>query len=335
MPPYKAERTLIGSAVEPNQKSEVVPERIPGYVQGGATPPDPEIAWEEERPIGANREMHDQVEGQRSFEGGSLTIHPYDGWALAWVLGSEETNTDTPAAGVDEHVLTAKQDGPPVTTTMEWTYLGASNQDDMVRCYVGCFPDSGEISQDNEGIMELSVEHQALGITDDSPRTTFEDVRPLPDRDPWKFSDADSDFSMFGTSFAELQDFSLQFTNGSEPQYYSESEEAPEPYEATYGLMEYQLDATVNATDPALFNELVGPSEGGFSASMSFTKQHSTDEQLLLEATGCRMESAPHDLPESGPTEVDVSVIPNSVTVTVYDAETGGNDYLTEGTAPS
>lgn len=338
MPPYKAERTLIGTDIEGSQKTEVVPARIPGFTSGNVTPPDPEHDWQEERPVGGTRELHDQVEGQRSFEGGSMTLHPYDGWPIAWVLGAESVGGGTDVDGdgaVDyyTHTLTANNSDPPVTATMEWTYIGASGQNDFVRRFLGCFPTSGEITQNNEGIMEVSVEHQALGVDPQTPDTTFTDVRPLPDRDAWKFQDAISDLTMFGTSFAEVNDFSLQMQTGSEPQYYVESSEAPEPYEATYGNAEYTLNATINVTDTSLYSELINPTAGGFSANMTFEKQHTQYEQLDIQCDNCRLESAPHDIPESGPVEVDVSIIPGTVTITVQDTESGGTGYLAAGTA--
>jgi hypothetical protein len=325
--PYKAERTLIGVAIEGTQKTEVVPERAPGFTTGNQTPPGLEIDWLEERPAGANRELHDQDEGQRSFEGGDWTLNPYDGWPLAYLFGAEETN----GTGPTTHEITAKQDGPPVTATAEWTYIGATGQDDLVQPYLGVFPTDGEITQDNEGIMEVSISHEALGISSPAPRTTYTDVRPLPDRDPWKFSDVSSDLTLFGQTFARINDFSFEVSNQSEPNWYAESSEAPEPYEATYGMLEYTLDATITIIDSSMFTELASPSTGGFSGSIEFTKQHNTDETLTIDVTGCRMESAPHDIPESGPVEVDVSIIPSSATVTVVDNNSGGTGYLTAG----
>jgi hypothetical protein len=334
MPPYKAERTLLGVAIEGSQKTEVVPERVPGYTTGTVTPPGLEIDWIEERPVGADRELFDPVEGQHSFEGGSVTLYPYDGWPLAFVMGAETVNADTPSVGITEHVLTANNSDNPPTATMEQTFIGATGQDDLVIPYLGVFGTSAEISQDNEGIMEVSLDHQALGVPDDAPRTSFTDVRPLPSRDPWKFSDVDSDLSLFSTSFAEVQDFSLSIDTGSEPQYYAESSEAPEPYEATYGMADYTLDVTISVTDNSLYNELVGPTTDGFTSNLSFSKQHSTDDSLDINATECRMESGTPEIPEEGPATVDVSIIPGSLTITVQDSQSAGTGYLSAGSTP-
>lgn len=338
-PPFKAERTLLGVAIEGDQKTEVVPERFPGFTSGSVSATDPEIDWQELRAVGGDREAINEAEGQYQFSGGSWTLNPYDGWPIAFVLGAESVAADTPNTGLTQHTLTAKQDGPPVTATAEYVYLsGDSAQSDFVRPYLGVFATSGEISQNNEGLMEVSVENEALGMPDEiyssGARTTYTtDTSWLPTgRKPWKFQDADSQLTLFGTSFARVQDFTLQTETGSEASWYVEGTHGPEPYEATYGNAEHSLDATITVSDASLFNELVSQGASGFDATISFAKQFTPEETLDINCSGCRIESAPHDIPEDGTIDVDVTMSVRNLEVVVVDSQTAGTGYLSAGT---
>lgn len=336
--PFKAERTLLGVAMEPNQKEEVVPERLPGYTDGNVTATTPDVSLQEMRVVGGNREMYDQIEGQYDFSGGSWTLNPWDGWPIAFVLGNENIMEDTPEVGLTTHELTAKQTGMPPTATAEYVFIGADGQDDMVMPYLGVFATQGSLSQDNEGLLEFSVDNEALGVPSDvrdtGARTDGVTTGSwLPDdRDPWKFDGAKSNLSLFGTSFARMTDFTLDINNGSESQWYTQDDAAHEPYEATYGNVEYSLDVEINISDPSLYNELVTASDTGFEANIEFAKQFTPDETLLIECMGAKFENAPHDIPESGAVGVSASMVPESVKITVVDTYTNGEPYLGDGT---
>ena len=93
--PYKSERTDIFVGIESEQKSEAEVTRYPGFLTGSQQVADPEIEWIEERVVGGDREVFQHVEGPRSFDGGNWTVVPFDGWPIAWLLGSETVNTST------------------------------------------------------------------------------------------------------------------------------------------------------------------------------------------------------------------------------------------------
>lgn len=333
-PVYKAERTLVGVAIENTQKEEVIPERFPGYTDGDVSAPGPEIEQIDQRVVGGNRNVFRYEEGQYEYSNASWTLNPYDGWPLAWLMGSESYDDTN-----DEHTITAKQDGPPPTLTAEYVYIGADGQDDLVMPYVGLFPTSGEISQSNEGLLEVQIDAEALGVPSDvrsgGARDTAEtDASMLPDRQPWKFSGVQSELSLFGSSFARVTDFSLSIETGSEPEWYLQSDRPQEPYEAIYGNTENTLDVTLNVSDGTLFNELVTEGGGDFTGNIVFEKPQATDEtlEIIMGSGDMQIESAPHDIPEDGAIGVDASFVAPSVEIVVTDPNSG-DEYLAAGTA--
>lgn len=331
--PYKSERTDIFVGIEGDQKVEVVPERYPGFLKDGQELSDPEIEWIEERVVGGNRDPYQHVEGVRSFEGGSWTIVPYDGWPVAWVLGAESVTADTPEAGLTEHVITRKQDGPPPTATVEGNFYGAS-QGDFSRGLLGVVPESGTIEVNNDNELQVSTSNIALGLTDD----TMDDTRTptgsisLPDRKPWTFQKVSSDLTMFGTTFARVEDFSLEISNEPTAERYLESSEAPEPYEALYGNGSYSLTVTIAVTDSSIYQELINPTDGGFSTSIQFAK-NGGDETLEISASDCRMTGAPHEIPDDGKVTTGVEITPRTSQVTIVDSQTAGTEYLASATS--
>ena len=332
--PYKSELTQIALAIEGGQKEEVVPTRYPGFLDGSQDMTDPEITWDEGRYVGGNREVYQHTEGQHAFEGGSWTINPYDGFPIAWALGSETVEQDTPEAGLTKHTLGMLHDGPPPTATVEGTFFGRGSQDDLVNGFLGVTPDTTTIQTGSEGKLEVTMDLIALGLTDDTKDGSRAAVNvTLPDRQPWLFSQVDSNLELtFGAgtqSFARVMDFSLEVQNNPAAEHYIEDSEAPEPYEILYGNGGYSLEVELAVTDEAVYQEMRDPTTGGFDTSITFKK--GGNESLEIVAEDCRMENAPHSIPEDGKIEVPVSLIPRKTTITVVDAESGGTGYLEAG----
>lgn len=334
--PYKAELTQVALAIEGEQKEEVEPDRYPGFLDGDQDMTDPEIDWQEGRYVGADREVFQYTEGQHTFDGGSWTLSPYDGFPLAWGLGSETVEEDTPESGLTTHTLEMLNDAAPPTATVEGAFFGRGSQDDLVNGFLGVMPDTATIEQDNEGRLEVTLSLLALGLTPDSQDGNREAVDvTLPDRQPWRFSQVDSNLELaFGAgteTFARVQDFSLEIENDPTAEHYIEESQGNEPYEVLYGNGGYTLDVEIAVTDESIYQEMRDPTSGGFDASITFVKNEV--ETLKIEAKGCRMENAPHTIPEDGKIEVPVSLLPQSTTITVVDSESDGTGYLEAGLA--
>ncbi|UTF55984.1 phage tail tube protein [Natronosalvus rutilus] len=333
--PYKAELTQIALAIEGQQKTEVVPTRYPGFLSGDQDMTDPEIDWQEGRYVGADRDPHDHTEGQHSFDGGSWTIHPYDGFPIAWAMGSETVTVDDPEAGLTTHTIERLHDGAPPTATVEGAFFGRGSQEDLVNGFLGVYPDTATIQQDNEGKLEVTTDLIGLGLTPDTQDGTRSAVDvSLPDRQPWRFSKVDSNLELaFGAgaqSFARVIDFSLEIANNATAEHYIEESEGNEPYELLYGNGGYSLEVEIAVTDNSIYQEMADPTQGGFDTSITFVKD--SNETLEIRSTGCRMEGAPHGVPEEGKIEVPITILPRQTTITVVDSESDGTGYLEAGT---
>jgi hypothetical protein len=181
----------------------------------------------------------------------------------------------------------------------------------------------------NDDELTCSLSYWAMGVaTGSSPSAGVS----VPDIDPWLFSDASSQLSLFGTSFARFQDFTLSIENNlTEGRYIVDDASTPsgdsrDPYEITYGNVDYDLSATVTIEDDALYQELTDPTAGGFTAEMSF--ERSNGDSLTITADGCNFTDAPHGIPgESEKVEVEVSMVPETLTIEVSDSQSSAS-YL-------
>ena len=320
--PYKGEDTQLAVGVESTQGTSVTPTRTLGKVAEEATPPDPEVDWMVTRVIGGTREPFQKHEGQHTYQGGDIPVILQDGAPLAYLLGGESYSSPT-------HTLTTKQDGKPPSQTMEVVYYGRGGGSDFVRTFQGCVPNSGELSMNNDDELTLSMSYWAMGVTVGSSPTSGISV---PDVDPWLFSDASSQLSLFGTSFARFQDFALSIENNLEEGRYivddasTPSGDAKDPFEITYGNADYELTCTITIEDNSLYNELVNATDGGFDAVLEFTRGNG--DTIKVTASGCNFSDGTHPIPaESGKVEVEVTIIPESLTITVDDSNSSSG-YL-------
>jgi len=321
--PFKSKSTQLVVGYESSQNSTVDPSRVPGLIADAASLPDPEVDYLEDRVIGGDRELFDKRPGRRTYEAGSITVRPQDPWPFAYLFGSETVNADTDITGssetgTDTHVFTPLMDDLPPTFTTEAVYYAptSSSASDFVRTFGGCACASGEISMDNENQLEVDMDLYAMSVSPGGSPTAGISV---PDQEKWIFSDAKSNLTLFGTSFARVTDFSVSMDNGLESQYYIESDNAPDPFELLYNIIEYQLDATIAVDDNTLYNQLVNQTETKFEASIEFERPNG--DSLRITATGCSIESAPHDIPEDDQViEVDVSLVPEGLKVEVEDS---------------
>lgn len=315
--PYKAEDTQLAVGTETSQGSAATPTRVFGKVVDEASPPDPEQNWIVQRVVGGDREIFQQEQGTREYQGGEIPVVLQDGAPVAYLLGADSVSgTEAPYT----HTITAKKDGLPPSQTIEATYYGRDGGSDMVRTFAGCVPNSGEISMNEDDELTCSLSYWAMGVETGSSPTSGISV---PQDNPWLFADASSQLSLFGTSFARFQDFTLSVENNlDDGRYIAPDEDHPtgdsrDPYELAYGNADYELNPTIVVEDAALYNELINPTSGGFTASLEF--QRNGDGHLFrIEATGCQFTENEQPIPaESGKVEVEPTIIPNSLTITV------------------
>lgn len=322
--PQKGSDTHIIVKKQSSQRTTVTPDRHLGKIEEETEHPDPEVNWHEEYLIGTGREMHSKAEGQYVYEGGSYPIIPFDGYPLAMLLGAETFTADSPSSGTNTHTLTVKGasggGGKPPSYTIEAAHFGRGGASDFVRTFNTVVPPSGEISVDNEGRLTTTLDAIALGVSEGSSPTS---TPTMPDRDPWLFSDISSDLSFGGTSVARFEEFNYSLNQNSSPRHYIESTQAPDPFEICYGG-QASHDLTLNATvvDNTFYSELESPTSGGISVSFAFLKP--SGDKLDFSFSAANVETAGHPTPrgegaEDDTVQVEMDVIPESVTVTVED----------------
>lgn len=330
--PQKGSDTHIIAKKQSAQRTTVTPDRHLGKIEEETEHPDPEVNWNEEYLIGTGREMHSKTEGQYVYEGGSLPIIPYDGFPLAMLFGSESFAADTPSSGTNQHTLTVKgasgSGGTPPSMTVEAAHFGRGGASDFVRTFNTVVPTSGEISVDNEGRLTTTLDTIALGVsTSSSPTST----PSMPDRDPWIFSDISSNMSFGGTTVTRFEEFTYTLNQNSSARHYIETSRSPDPYEILYGgQANHELTATVTVVDNTFYSELNSPTDGGISITFAFTKPGG--DKLDFSFSASNLSTGDHATPrgegaEDDTLQVEMDVIPESVTLTVDDTNSSSG-YL-------
>lgn len=321
--PYKGEDTQLVVGNESGQASTATPTRVLGKVVEDTTLPDPEQNWIVQRVIGGDRETFQKEQGNKEYQGGDIPVVLQDGAPVAYVLGNDSVSGADP----ETHTLTAKQDGLPPTQTLEATYFGRGGGSDFVRTFEGATPNECTLEMNNDDELTATLSYWAMGVgTGSSPTTGIS----VPTDDPWLFADSSSELSLFSTTFARFMDFSLTISNNYEEGRYIAPDSAHptgdsrDPYEITYGNVEYDLSATIAIEADDLYQELISPTAGGFTSTIEF-QRGGTGDLFKIEATGCNFTEAPHEIPgESGKVEVEVTINPDSLTITVEDSDNPG-----------
>lgn len=325
---FKGENSDIYVGVESTQGTTVTPSHVLGKIDGEVEPPDPESEWEEKRYVGTGREAAEKFQAQYDYSG-SIPVQPVNGRPLAYLMGSDSVNVDTDingnsSTGTDTHVITAADGIVPPTQTLEVALYDMDGTSDFVRTFNGCVPPSGELSLSNDNELSVDMDYIAMGVDVGS---TVAGSGSLPDVKPWTFDDTNSNLTMFGQSFARLSDFNLTIENGAEPEHYIAEGSGRDPLEMLYGNASYELTVDVSPTDKALYNELVNPTAGGFTAEIEF--QRPNGDRLRITGGRCNVPAAPHPVPEdSEKVEVSLELIPETLTIKVEDQNSNGSAYL-------
>jgi hypothetical protein len=333
--PQKGHDSDILVGLQNAQRTTVTPDRRFGFIEEETDHPDPEVEWNEQYLIGTGREQHGKDEGQRTYEGGSYPIIPYDGFPIYLLFGAYQSFTaDSPSTGTDTHTFEvlggdggSATESPP-TFTVEGIHYGRGGASDFVRTFNTVGVSSGEISVDNEGRLTTTLDTLALGVSPGSSPTAISSV---PDRNPWLFSDISSNFSFDGTTFARFEEFTYSLNQNASAKHYVESDRAPDPYEILWGgQANHELTATITVVDDTLYSELTSATDGGVNVNFRFTRPNGDYMDFDLQATN--LTEVPHTTPrgESGDddaVQVEATIVPESVVVEVTDSNSAGARY--------
>lgn len=310
--PIKSENTLILVSTEPVQNQYTEPTEHLGLIKNDTVSlPFPEFDAEEEYVIGAGRKSFDYSQGNIDISGGSVPVTLTDGRPLAFLLGSENYDNTT-----ETHTLTApgETDGLPISQTIQQVHQHDGSV--IVYTFTGAVVGSGSISNETDGgELVVELDYSALDYTDTETFTGVQNVTELDDS-TWSFKDVSSNFTIFNTEFCRLQDFELEIGQNISSDYYMCAETDGKPKEITYGNFDAELSATVTITDKSLYTELVN-GDTKFDGNIQFTRDNG--DTLDINLSGCKIRSAPHDVPEEGKIDVDVTIAVGDVDVEMVD----------------
>lgn len=285
---YKSEQSVILYGEETTQGELITPSDVFSPIQDDVTLPDPEYDYEEEYFVGAGQLPADKFAGQEALTGGSIPFRVTQWFELYLLLGEYTQDGSI-------YTLNLKEDDYPPSVS-----LGV-NMDDFTRVFTGVTASSGELSIDNEDQLVLDLDFDALGVdtsaTIDEPTSENFDTN-----ETFDFNSTSSNLTIFNKDFARLQDFALTVERNTTIEYYVEDTDGP--FEILYGRPTLTLSATITVSDTELYDELIDGSVK-FESNIEFTN---SDSRINITLQDCNIRSAPHEIPNEGPVEVDVEI---------------------------
>jgi hypothetical protein len=281
--------------------------------QGAVDLPDPELEWIQDRRVGSGREVALSTQG-KYVNHGSISGRLRVPRPLFYALGQDSV---AGAVAPFTHTMTVASKLP--------SFIGEATLEDtadFVRYYRGCKLNSLKLTGGIEEPLIAEAEIYCTQPDDASPNPKSTVVY---DSNTGNFNSGEGymfnegSLSYLGMQFASVQDFEYTITNNLIEKYYFTPEaDALFPQEIFEGNADHELNITVRPEDKQLFTELLSPTSGGATLVLSFTRTASNDT-LTLTFTGCRQKTAPHPLPEENPLEVEVNILPESVTAVSVD----------------
>jgi len=278
--------------------------------------PNPEAEWFSLRAIDGTRDVNTFVQGKyesKSSMSGRLRVPRMLFYALGWdsVVDDE--------AGTYTHTLTGNSVIP--SFVMESAYTTGS---DFVRYFKGSKVNSLKITANTDDPMQAEME-----VFTAIPEKTSNTVSTVVldsntgnyySGDPYMFYQAGSGMSYLGNTYGCVTAFDFSITNNLTENYCLNATSSKYPASFTEGPREYELNATVRVSDSTMWDELMSPTttSANRTVTLEFTRKTSYDT-LKLECENCQMISAPHNIGEEGPIEVEVKLIPKTVTITSVD----------------
>jgi len=314
--------------------------KVLGVVQT-ATLPDPNVNYQPVWTQGtaSTRNWSVAYKNQISLGGSIPDIWLLDGRPLA-LLGSTITT-----GGPAPYTHTISESNIMPSFAMHVTYNNTSVATALMRRYTGGKINRATISGSEGDFLKLALDevlfvnylhdqnttdtasHYSAGVAD----VTI----AYPATQPYLFSYGA--LSLAGTVFARIRSFSLSISQNLDAKYYITTG-APGgnnlPYEYREGQRQYQLNVTVDIEDAALYRELVRmgtytSSFTGFQVIISFTRgandsivltMPTTTPATGLDAMGCLIQSAPHNIVTDPVVSVPLTIIGRNLGIVVTDA---------------
>lgn len=274
--------------------------------------PDPEAEWEQDYGVGYNREPALTTQKMYKNHGtpsGRLRVPRI----LAFALGKEVVTGSTAPY---THVMSVADILPSMV--IESVLRG---NDPFIRYHRGCKVNSVKLSAAKNELLQCEAELYATKVEEAPAGATPSTVVLDTNSGNYKSGDGfllnSASFTMLGRPYLCLDSFEFTATNELTEDTCARGQNYLWPTKLYENNIAYELKVAFRPSDPTVWQELVDPTNGGFTTELAFTRTTNYDT-LLLQFTGCRFKMAPHKLP-NGVLSVEQDLIFDSVTVTSVD----------------
>jgi len=268
-----------------------------------------EVDWKQIRVRGGDRELYQLVEGKHITEYSIDGIVQTGRW-IAMALGKDVVTGASPFT----HTITHKPGMPFPSWVLEGKYVDTSSLSVYVK---GLTVDSLRLSGGEEDLLRFSGSIKAhssvKNVGADSTVTTLT-------TEPFKFHQGR--FTYFGSTISRVRDFEAVINNqGNMLWPYDDSANVKQfPKEYIPGGVAYELRTTVVPIDSTFFDTLKNAASN-LACTILFTRGAS--DTLSIQFTNCVVKRADHPVPEEGPVNVSLEIIPRNLTVVLVNSDSG------------
>jgi len=235
-------------------------------------------------------------EGQKELDTGNVTVRPTSDKLFYWLLGDRN--------GSGNPVLS--DDGSKVSFTVQAVAEKVDGSDKFVRTFNGVIVQSGTITASDDDDLTLDLDLIAQGSSTDA---TKKQPRVTESTDTWQFADAQL-IDIDGVTYDGLQNLTIDVENNADYRNWIGSDRYPD--HTVLGVPSISADLELSVENTNLYEELINPTDGGFSLQITFDNG---TQSITIVLTGCKIEEAPHPLPEEQEMQADVSIIAKGIEV--------------------
>lgn len=292
---YKTENSYLQIARESSFGTENLTdmEQI-GRIVDSVDLPDPVRNQEAESYISTERTADRIVDGQINLTGGSVSVKPVDMLPFYMLLGKEDSNGDAVLVPDGQDKL---------SYTMQAVNEGGLGND-LVRTYRGVVGGGGTITASNDDELLVDLDLQAVDYSDDETKKQSNNLTKINNGDGWHFSDA-SLIDMFGVQFEGLQELEIDIEQNSDERHFIGNGDDKKPDAIVFGQAEVNATVTLSVQKLDLWNEFTGQ-QNEFDTTITFDNG---SQVIDIELTGCKIDEAPHSIPEEEEIQVDAEII--------------------------
>lgn len=226
---------------------------------------------------------------------------------LEFAHADEETCNEVEAPFT--HVMTVS-DNPLPSFTLE---RGVDMATDWVVYYLGTVISKGELTGEDKGELQAKLDilssRQFKNTANSMSSITLLNDNP--------FICDNAVFTFWSNPLARVKSFSCSIDNKIEPGIYWRQASGPYALDMIPKKCDVELVTTAVPYDSQLWDQLLAQS--AITCQIDFTRTAASDT-AQIKCENCKIKSAPHNQPEEGELEVEMTIIPKTTTLTFVDS---------------